>query len=347
MKDRLSSPSATPVFRLRARRAGWPRALLALGLAALAPLASADGWPEERAQELRAEALRQEHGEGVARDPARAAALYCQASLLGDAVSQFNLGWMYAHGRGVARNDGWAAFFFQAAADHGVEQAARMLEVVGGPTTTVPDCMKPPPRPVAEAPVAAAAGSSEALPPPPPAPMRGARPKAIVDMVQKVAPEYGVEPRLALAIMQAESNYNPLALSPKNAKGLMQLIPETADRFRVKDPYDAKQNLRGGLAYLRWLLAYFQGDLSLVAAAYNAGEGAVNRYRGIPPYAETRNYVSRVLATVGALAHPFNAAVTAPSPQLPSMRKPPPSRETVAAAETVVPGTSRVRRSIP
>ena len=129
----------------------------------------------------------------------------------------------------------------------------------------------------------------------------------------------------------------------------MQLIPETADRFRVKDPYDAKQNLRGGLAYLRWLLAYFQGDLSLVAAAYNAGEGAVNRHHGVPPYAETRNYVSRVLATVGALAHPFNAAVTSPSPQLPSMRKPPPAREAVAvAAITVAPGTgSRVRRSIP
>ena len=346
MKDRPSSPFATPVFRLRACRAGWPQALLALGLAVLAPLASADGWPEERAQELRAEALRQEHGEGVARDPARAAALYCQASLLGDAVSQFNLGWMYAHGRGVERNDAWAAFFFQAAADHGVEQAVRMLEVVGGPTPVVPDCMKPPPRPGVEAPLAAAAGSGDALPPL--TPMHGPRPKAIVDMVQKVAPEYGVEPRLALAIMQAESNYNPLALSPKNAKGLMQLIPETADRFRVKDPYDAKQNLRGGLAYLRWLLAYFQGDLSLVAAAYNAGEGAVNRHHGVPPYAETRNYVSRVLATVGALAHPFNAAVTPPSPQLPSMRKPP-TREAVAiAAVTVAPGTaSRVRRSIP
>ena len=94
MKDRPFSLPAAPVFRLRGRRALRPRVLLALGFCALAPLASADGWPEERAKELRAEALRQEHGEGVARDPARAAVLYCQAALLGDGVSQFNLGWL-------------------------------------------------------------------------------------------------------------------------------------------------------------------------------------------------------------------------------------------------------------
>ena len=133
----------------------------------------------------------------------------------------------------------------------------------------------------------------------------------------------------------------------------MQLIPETAERFRVKDPFDPKQNLRGGLAYLRWLLAYFQGDLTLVAAAYNAGEGAVERHRGVPPYAETRGYVVRVLAAVGALAHPFNAAVTAPSSQLAAMRKPAPvtvpvAREVVAAVDaTVAPGAAgRVRRTI-
>ena len=74
----------------------------------------------------------------------------------------------------------------------------------------------------------------------------------------------------------------------------MQLIPETSARFNVKKPFDPVQNVRGGLAYLRWLLAYFKGNVALVAAAYNAGEGTVERYRGVPPYAETRAYVQRI-----------------------------------------------------
>ncbi len=141
-------------------------------------------------------------------------------------------------------------------------------------------------------------------------------------MVQTLAPAYGVEPQLALAIMKAESNFDPQALSPKNAMGLMQLIPETAERFQVKDAFDPKQNIRGGLAYLRFLLAYFEGDLALVAAAYNAGEGAVERHRGVPPYAETRNYVARVLAAVGKPVHPFDARAARPSSKLALIQRP-------------------------
>jgi soluble lytic murein transglycosylase-like protein len=74
----------------------------------------------------------------------------------------------------------------------------------------------------------------------------------------------------------------------------MQLIPETAARFKVENVWDPEQNLRGGMAYLRWLLDYYDGDLTLALAGYNAGEGAVDRYRGVPPYAETRTYVSRI-----------------------------------------------------
>ena len=93
----------------------------------------------------------------------------------------------------------------------------------------------------------------------------------------------------------------------------MQLIPETSERFQVKNPYDPAQNIRGGLSYLRWLLAYFEGDVALVAAAYNAGEGKVERYRGVPPYLETRAYVQRILKAVGTAIHPFDRTVTQPS----------------------------------
>ena len=107
---------------------------------------------------------------------------------------------------------------------------------------------------------------------------------------------------------------DPPAVSPKNAHGLMQLTPETAARFRVRRLTDPAQNIRGGMAYLRWLLAYFEGDLALALAGYNAGERAVERYRGIPPYAETRLYVSRIIAALGGRrSHAFDPTVTPPS----------------------------------
>jgi soluble lytic murein transglycosylase-like protein len=129
-----------------------------------------------------------------------------------------------------------------------------------------------------------------------------------------------VQPQLVLAIMEAESNFDVAALSPKNAKGLMQLIPNTMARFGVRSPWDPRQNIRGGMAYLRWLLAYYEGDVTLVAAAYNAGEGTVNRYRGVPPYAETRAYVRQILTLFGDAVHPFDSRITEPSPQLRSIR---------------------------
>ena len=96
----------------------------------------------------------------------------------------------------------------------------------------------------------------------------------------------------------------------------MQLIPETATRFNVKNAFDIHDNVRGGLSYLRWLLAYYEGRVELAAAAYNAGEAAVDRYRGIPPYPETRDYVKRVLKLFRGDSHPFDARVVAPSPML-------------------------------
>lgn len=114
-------------------------------------------------------------------------------------------------------------------------------------------------------------------------------------LIQRLAPQFDVDARLALAIARAESNFDPRALSPKNAMGLMQLIPDTATRFGVRNAFDPEQNVRGGLAYLRWLLERFNGDVALASAAYNAGEGTVDRFGGVPPYAETRHYVQRIL----------------------------------------------------
>ena len=103
--------------------------------------------------------------------------------------------------------------------------------------------------------------------------------------------------------------------------GLMQLIPGTARRFGVRNAFDPQQNIRGGMAYLRWLLAYYEGDVRLVAAAYNAGEGAVDKHRGVPPFSETQEYVKRVVARFGSAPHPFDARVTAPSSQLARLKR--------------------------
>jgi soluble lytic murein transglycosylase-like protein len=212
---------------------------------------------------------------------------------------------MYANGRGVARDDTLAAYFFALAAKLDHPQAKRMLRYVGEPLAEVPECMRPPPPPGPDL------SGQDLLTDLSPAQRR------VADLVLKIAPEYGVHPRLAFAVIRTESNFNHGAVSPKSAQGLMQLIPETAARFNVKKPFDPEQNIRGGLAYLRWLLAYFTGDVTLVAAAYNAGEGAVNRYLGVPPYAETRGYVKRIYELYQREAHPFDASVTEPSVELP------------------------------
>lgn len=105
---------------------------------------------------------------------------------------------------------------------------------------------------------------------------------------------YGVEEAIVRAIIHAESAYRSNALSRVGAQGLMQLMPATARRFGVTDAFDPAQNIRGGVQYLAWLLKRFNGDLTLASAGYNAGEGAVDRYKGVPPYSETQRYVQRV-----------------------------------------------------
>ena len=251
-----------------------------------------------------------EHGEGVPKDPFQAAQLYCEAARAGDAEAQFNLGWMHANGRGIPRDDAMAALFFQLAAAQNHVQAQKMLRFVGTPAASPPACLAPP--------KAVELAREER----PELPIDAATPaqKKVLDLLVRLAPEYGVHPRLAFAVIRAESNFEPGAVSPKNAQGLMQLIPETSARFNVTRPFDPEQNIRGGLSYLRWLLAYFKGNVPLVAAAYNAGEGAVNKYKGIPPYAETKGYVKRIVEIFRKRDHPYDPNVTAPSPELSAIR---------------------------
>ena len=113
-------------------------------------------------------------------------------------------------------------------------------------------------------------------------------------MVNRIAGEQGVEAPLVHSVIVAESNYNASAVSPKGAQGLMQLIPSTARRFGVSNTFDPEDNVQGGVRYLRYLLDYYHGDYTKSIAAYNAGESAVDKYNGVPPYAETVGYVKTV-----------------------------------------------------
>jgi len=119
-------------------------------------------------------------------------------------------------------------------------------------------------------------------------------PPEINHLVEQTASRLQVDPQLVHAIIKVESEYDPKAVSRKGAMGLMQLIPETAQRFGVENPFNPKENIEGGVSYLKYLLDLYRGDLSLSLAAYNAGEGAVQRFGGIPSFVETRNYVRKV-----------------------------------------------------
>jgi soluble lytic murein transglycosylase-like protein len=226
---------------------------------------------------------RYENGEGVSADVDRAIRLYCKAARQGYADAQYQLGWLYAHGRGVKRDDALAAAWFKKAASRNHAQARNVLRL-----------LKVKPKSQASCPtnsVVKQASRRSYRPRTPPAHVK--------TMVHRLAPEFRLDPDIVLAVVQVESNFDSSARSPKNAQGLMQLIPATADRFGVNDVWDPEQNLRGGMAYLRWLLDRFDGDLSLALAGYNAGEGAVDRHQGIPPYEETREYVRRVTGLLG------------------------------------------------
>lgn len=249
-----------------------------------------------------------------------AAVLYCKASKLGSIEAQYRLGMLYAFGKGVPENRAFAASMFSLASRQGHAKAFDMLETVRFESQDLPPCM-----------------TSDTLPEKRPPPVLETAQKDpepidlyieslpdskswIVDLTNKISDWYEIDPRLVLSIITVESEFETKARSHKSAMGLMQLIPATAERFNVKNAFNASQNIRGGIEYLRWLLSYYQGSIELATAAYNAGEKAVDRYLGIPPYPETREYVKRLKKLYLRSTHPYDEKITDPSPVLSKMR---------------------------
>jgi soluble lytic murein transglycosylase-like protein len=147
-------------------------------------------------------------------------------------------------------------------------------------------------------------------------------------IIYDIAVRHSINPHLVAALIHVESAFNPRAVSPKGAYGLMQLLPETARRFGVrkkKDLFNPKKNLEAGISYLKWLADRFDGDAEKILAAYNAGEGAVERFGGIPPYQETQSYVQKIFGLLG-FAVPPSPVPAAPQPAAPA------GQDTVAAA---------------
>ncbi|WGS86602.1 MULTISPECIES: transglycosylase SLT domain-containing protein [unclassified Methylomonas] len=260
--------------------------LIGLLLATATPSAADVASPLNLAQ-LRQTAADFEHGRGIKQDYGLAFEMYCKAALAGDSESAYGLGFMYFNGRGVKRDLPLASHWFKQAADRGDHHAQTMLSRFGdAPATEDPACH---PEPVVTVTVTD----------------NNPNRQIVEAWVNQIAPVYGIDPQLVMAVIKAESAFNPTALSGKNAQGLMQLIPETAERFGIKDAWNPVQNIKGGTAYLHWLLRHFEGKVDLVLAAYNAGEKAVERYKGIPPYAETQNYVKQILAWYPNATHPI------------------------------------------
>ncbi len=249
----------------------------------LGPQAQAQGYDEApRVVATLAQGLAAEHGIGIRQNIDLATELYCDAASMGSSEGFFRIGRMLAQRSPKQRS--LANAYLALAARLGHRQAA-MLHDATVENGKIDDICRI---------------------------TRGnvARPKFDLDgyiagltkdkrslaaLIRLRAPRYGVDERLALGIALAESNLDASAVSPRNAQGVMQLIPDTQERFGVKNAFDAEQNIKGGLAYLKWLQTRFGGNPTLVAAAYNAGEAAVERHGGIPPYRETEAYVRRVL----------------------------------------------------
>jgi soluble lytic murein transglycosylase-like protein len=252
-----------------------------------------------------------------------AAVRYCEAARLGSIEAQYRLGMLYAFGRGVPESRTLAAALFSQAAGQGHAEAASMLESIQLRSAELPSCVTSAALPEKAAPTTVAVNglslqlTQESAPaidrylltlPP--------RKRWVVPLATTLSHWYALDAKLVLSVIAVESDFEQRAQSPKQAQGLMQLIPDTAERFNVKNAYNATQNLRGGMAYLRWLLSYYRGNIAYALAAYNAGEKRVDRYQGVPPFPETREYVRRVISLYGNVRHAFDASLTEASPWL-------------------------------
>ena len=237
-------------------------------------------------------AIAYEHGEGISKDPQKAVNWYCRAALKGSADAQRNLAWMFLNARGVPKDEAVAVRWFSAAAKSGDDFSKNILSRLDTELKTSKTICDISTIPIWET-----------------RQCRG-QCRKIVKQASEIAQGYNIEPRLVLAIIQQESRFNARARSHKGAIGLMQLLPETASRFGVSNIYNPEQNIKGGVRYLSWLLNEYRGDVALALAGYNAGEKAVDRYKGIPPYKETQNYVKRILKIYGKKYHPYEKSLS-------------------------------------
>ncbi|MGE0800723.1 MAG: transglycosylase SLT domain-containing protein [Lautropia sp.] len=257
-----------------------------------------------------------ETGLGMPKNLARAFDLYCEAGRSGYPDALIRMGWMFAEGNGVEKSAAAAGTLFRRAARFGSAAGADLAKRYPGQQELLPMCLKGTlvERGTAERPATTAELSAMAPKFDSPVvlrnPVLSAERTKFINTVIAEARAFKLDPRLVLAVMATESGFDPNAKSPKNAFGLMQLIPETAERFAVKNILDPVENIRGGMAYLRWLLSYFRGDVTLTLAAYNAGEGAVDKHSGVPPYSETLAYVQRIRALYPFDRHPYDASIS-------------------------------------
>lgn len=285
------------------RQSTWPLAALALAVmqgASVCAKANEDVTKiqnaaapvsENTADSLYEQGRRLERGLGIPRDSVRALETYCAAARAGHGEAALAIGLMFMTGQGLGQNRPQASAWMKTAADLGNVTARRLLTNLPKPGRTKPACT----------------GTELAE-------VEHAPPRTLMAMIRKLAPRYGLDPEFVVAVVATESGFRSDAESPRAARGLMQLTADTADRFGVSDRFDPSDNLHGGMRFLRHLVSVYDGDIALVLAAYNAGEGAVQRYGGIPPYPETVDYIAKVRRYYPRDRHPPGGAAQAQPP---------------------------------